>query len=324
MYNKQTYVKRVIFEKIFLMKIAVFDLGTNIFNLLIAQISKGECDIKEIIKEGNHIGRGGFRSGILTQDAISSSIDVLDKMYARINNGEEIDHIKAFATSAIRDASNGKEYAELLRNRYNMDVEIISGDREAELIYKGIRESILIYDEKVVMLDIGGGSNEFIIADKKRIYWKESFPLGVIRMRELIEPSDPITQPQIERYEAYLESKLVSLFEQAKKYQPALLIGSSGSFDTLRELIFPDDDNTLPAKELPIDLFASLHERLLRSNREERMQMAGMSPLRVDYMVLGSIFVNFVIRKLKISELYQSSYSLKEGYMAEKAALLYD
>ena len=74
--------------------------------------------------------------------------------------------------------------------------------------------------------------------------------------------------------------------------------------------------------ELPLDKFKILHERLLRSTREERVKMAGMSPLRVDYMVLGSIFVDYIIRKTGVTELYQSSYSLKEGYMAETAASL--
>ncbi|HBZ24894.1 MAG TPA: phosphatase [Rikenellaceae bacterium] len=302
------------------MRLAIFDLGTNVFNLLLARISKGECDIKKVIKAGSHIGRDGFISGELSNEAIESSIEVLDDMFAQIKMFGGVDKVKAFATSAIRDASNGEQFAQMLRERYGMDVEIISGDREAELIYKGIRESIILYNEKVLMLDIGGGSNEFIIADKDTIYWKESFPLGVIRMREIINPSDPITEEEIERYKSYLDTALKTLFEQIEIYKPTLLIGSSGSFDTLRELIFKDDDGSLPAKELPVDMFLTLHQRLLDSTREERLSMAGMSPMRVDYMVLGSIFVEYTIRKIGIKELYQSSFSLKEGYMAETAS----
>ena len=302
------------------MRLAIFDLGTNVFNLLLARISKGECDIKKVIKAGSHIGRDGFISGELSNEAIESSIEVLDDMFAQIKMFGGVDKVKAFATSAIRDASNGEQFAQMLRERYGMDVEIISGDREAELIYKGIRESIILYNEKVLMLDIGGGSNEFIIADKDTIYWKESFPLGVIRMREIINPSDPITEEEIERYKSYLDTALKTLFEQIEIYKPTLLIGSSGSFDTLRELIFKDDNGSLPAKELPVDMFLTLHQRLLDSTREERLSMAGMSPMRVDYMVLGSIFVEYTIRKIGIKELYQSSFSLKEGYMAETAS----
>jgi len=302
------------------MRLAVFDLGTNVFNLLLARVSKGECDIKKVIKVGSHIGRDGFRLGALSRESIESSIEVLDEMFAQIETFGGADKIKAFATSAIREASNGEQFVQILRKRYRMDVEIISGEREAELIYKGIRESILLYNEKVLMLDIGGGSNEFIIADRETIYWKESFPLGVIRMREIIKPSDPITNEEIKSYESYLDKSLKSLFEQIEIYKPTLLIGSSGSFDTLRELIFKDDNESLPAMELPLEMFLTLHRRLLESTREERLSMAGMSPMRVDYMVLGSIFVEYTIRKIGIKELYQSSFSLKEGYMAETAS----
>ncbi len=302
------------------MRLAVFDLGTNVFNLLLARISKGECDIKKVIKVGSHIGRDGFRKGSLSRESIESSIEVLDGMFAQIEAFGGVDKVKAFATSAIRDASNGEQFAQMLRERYRMDVEIISGEREAELIYKGIRESILLYNEKVLMLDIGGGSNEFIIADRDNIYWKESFPLGVIRMREIINPSDPITKEEIERYETYLDNSLKTLFEQIEIYKPTFLIGSSGSFDTLRELIIKESNKSLPAMELPVEMFLALHQRLLESTRDERLSMAGMSPMRVDYMVLGSIFVEYTIRKIGIKELYQSSFSLKEGYMAEIAS----
>lgn len=302
------------------MVIAVFDLGTNVFNLLIARVSKDECSILKVIQRGSHIGKGGFKNGYLTKDAIDSSIEAMDNLTEILNQQGGATVVKAFATSAIRDASNGEEFAVNLRSRYGIDVEIISGEREAELIYKGVRESLLLYNEKVLVLDIGGGSNEFIIADKSEIYWKMSYPLGVIRIKELINPSDPITREQIDQYKSYLDKSLETLIHQASIYRPKLLIGSSGSFDTLRELIFPGDSGELPAMELPLDSFFDLHQRLLRSTRDERIKMAGMSPMRVDYMVLGSIFAEYVITKLGITELYQSSYSLKEGYMAEVAA----
>jgi len=301
------------------MRLAVLDLGTNVFNLLIADVSGEGCDIKKVVKTGSHIGKGGFKRGELTREAIQSSLEALDKMKLEIEQIGGVHFVKAFATSAVRDSSNGVLFVEQIRDRYGFDAEIISGDREAELIYKGIRESLLIYNEKVLMLDIGGGSNEFIIADRERIYWKESFPLGVIRMKELLSPSDPISDDDIDRYVKHLDKILDPLFANAAIYKPSLLIGSSGSFDTLRELIFPNDNGVLPAMELPLNRFFELHSKLLKSTVKERFEMAGMSPLRAEYMVLGSIFVNYIISRLGVKELYQSAYSLKEGYMAEVA-----
>jgi exopolyphosphatase/guanosine-5'-triphosphate,3'-diphosphate pyrophosphatase len=304
------------------MRIAVFDLGTNVFNLLIAWVSKDKCDIKRVVKTGAHIGKGGFMSGQLSQEAIDSSIEAIGKMMEVIEEEGGADIIKAFATSAFRDASNGEWFAAKISELYNIDVEIISGEREAELIYKGVRESVILYDEKVLILDIGGGSNEFIIADREKIYWKESFPLGVVRMKEIINPSDPVTQYEIKKYKEILDNSLKSLFEQTERYKPTFMIGCSGSFDTLREIIWPEDDGTLPALELPVDKFLSLNEYLVASDSQQRRNLKGMSPMRVDYMVLGSIFVEYIIEKVGIKEMYQSSFSLKEGYMAETASSL--
>lgn len=304
------------------MKVAILDLGTHVFNLLTADISEGKCKIKRVVKMPSFIGSGGFSSGLLSPQAIESSVDVFVKLMNEVENSGGADLIKAYATSAIRDAKNGSDFIKIIRQRFGVDVETISGDREAELIYKGIRESLFLYDEKVLMCDIGGGSNELIIADKNKIYWKESFNLGVVRLKEIFNPGDPIKESQIEDIEIYLVESLYSLWAACKEYKPVFMIGSSGSFDTLRELLYTDDDASLPARELDMKKLRKLHEILLKSTREERMQMSGMTPFRVDYMVLGSIFVQLVINRCNIKELYQSSYSLKEGCMAEIAESL--
>ena len=305
------------------MKVAILDLGTHVFNLLTADIYDGNCEIKKVVKMPSFIGSGGFASGLLSPQTIESSVAAFGKLMKEIENSGGADLIKAFATSAIRDARNGSDFTKIIFQKFGVEVETISGDREAELTYKGIRESVFLYEEKVLMCDIGGGSNELIIADKNTIYWKESFNLGVVRLRELFNPDDPIKDSQIEDIESYLEKTLYNLWTACKQYKPTFMIGSSGSFDTLRELLYTDDEGSLPARELNMEKLRDLHEVLLKSTRDERMQMQRMTPFRVDYMVLGSIFVQLVINRCNIKELYQSSYSLKEGFMTEIAESLH-
>ncbi|MEN6568682.1 MAG: hypothetical protein ABFC18_01580 [Rikenellaceae bacterium] len=303
------------------MKVAILDLGTNIFNLLLSEISGKTCKILKVVKIPSFIGAGGFSTGKLSEEAMSKSIDALGKIREIIDQEGDVGFIKVFATSAFRDTVNGSEFANNIRDNFGFEVEIISGDREAELIYKGIRESFFILDENVLMCDIGGGSNELIIADKEKILWKRSFNLGILRLKEQFKPSDPIKEEEVKMVNLYLEQELKPLFEACKRYLPKLMIGSSGSFDTLRELLYREN-NTNPVRELDMTELGVLHQKLLVSNREERLRMPGMSPVRVDYMVLGSIFIQLVIEKCRISKLYQSSYSLKEGFMAEMAAQL--
>lgn len=302
------------------MRIAVVDLGSNVFNLLIAQVSKGLCEIDKIVKVPARIGVGGFQKRELTDDSINSAVEAFSQLHKVIESYPDIEHSHIFATSAIRDSENGKLFANLIEERFGEKIEIISGDREAELIYKGVRESIILYDETVLILDIGGGSNELILADKHKIVWKKSFPLGIIRMKEFLNPSDPITQEEIIRYKNFLDNALEPFYKVVKEYSPQLMIGSSGSFDTLRELLYPHDDQSLPLMELPMEAYGKLHQKLLKSTFQERVKMSPMMPIRAEYMVLGSIFIEHLIEKIGIETLYQSSYSLKEGYMAEVAA----
>lgn len=301
------------------MKIAVLDLGTNVFNLLLAEISKDKCHIIREFKSPARLGDGGLSSGVLSDNAFSSAHEALYKIMSEIEREGGVENIYAFATSAVRDAKNGKEFAESIKLKFGIEIQIISGDREAELIYKGIREAMFIYDEVVLMLDIGGGSNEFILANKNEILWKKSYPLGMARLKERFMPSEPISTSQIKEVEQFIEESLQDLWAVVETYKPSLLVGSSGSFDTIRDLLSSgDDDKSLPAKEIPLSDFETLHQRLLSSTTEQRKQMPGMSMIRIDFIVLASIFINKVKDRCGFKEIYQSSFSLKEGVMAEK------
>lgn len=307
------------------MKIAVLDLGTNVFNLLLAQVDQFQYSILEEFKVPAMLGGNGLSSGVLHQSAFESAHAAIESIVNRINERGGVDKIFAFATSAVRDAKNGKEFAESIRQRFGIDVSIISGEREAELISKGIRESMFIYDETVLMMDIGGGSNEFIITKSNQILWKESFPLGMARIKERFMPSNPMTDEEALKIREFFNNSLQSLWDSIDKYKPNLMIGSSGSFDTIRDLLTSQKeeshnnqtDDTLPAMELSFTEMEDLYQRLIGSTREDRLKMKGMSAIRVDYMVMAMILIKLVIERCLPSQLYQSSFSLKEGVMAE-------
>ncbi len=298
------------------MRAAILDLGTNVFSLLIARVSKEGYEIIEVAKIPSKIGEGGITRGILTEEALRATYGAMEIVEGIIERTGGADIRMAIATSAVRDASNSGDLVRIVEER-GFNIEIIKGEREAELIYKGVRESMLLYDEIFLIMDIGGGSNEFIIADKNRIYWKESYNMGVVRVRESTPPSDPIKASEIDALENYFREGMATLWEAVERYRPTLLIGCSGSFDTLRELIFPEDDLSVPSMTMGRELMEGLHKKLLLSDREERAAMRGMSPIRVDYIVIGSILVNLVISATNPAEICQSSYSLKEGCMAE-------
>lgn len=301
------------------MKIAVLDLGTNVYNLLIAEISKSEYSIIKVVKVAAKLGEGGILNGYLSTNAFTNAENALSKIMSHIEQEGGVEKIFAFATSAVRDAKNGREFVNNIKEKFGLDVEVISGDREAELIFKGVKESMLLYGETILVMDIGGGSNELIIARDGQILWKRSFPIGVARMKELFAPSDPIKIAEAEKASVYFREILSELWERCDEFKPSILIGASGSFDTIREMMYYRDyDKSVPCRELDIEKYRELHKILLITDKQSRLRMEGMSPLRADFMVLASVFISTVLDGSGVKEMYQSSFSLKEGVLFEK------
>jgi len=227
-----------------------------------------------------------------------------------------VDKIFAFATSAIRSATNGPDLVRQIHEKFGVEVVVISGEREAELIYHGVAQVVDLSTKKHLIMDIGGGSNELIIANKNQIFFKHSFPLGMSRLLEQFKLSNPITTQEVNQIESYLDKELRPLFEATAIHKPQVLVGSSGSFDTYRAILTNGNDRCIPPSQ-PIDMraYLKLHQTLLTSTADERKVMLGMEPMRVEMIVVASIFTHFVIKKTGISRIIQSCYALKEGAM---------
>lgn len=301
------------------MRIAIIDLGTNTFNLLIADVS-GNTSWKTVykVKEAVKLGEGGITKGFIADEALHRGVLALTRHYERITD-YGVESTFAFGTSALRDAKNGNQFISTIKQKFNIDIQIIPGEKEAELIYKGVRQTVEKLRDKYLILDIGGGSNEFIFADNSRIYWKQSFNLGMARLMDQFCPPDPISMEMINKLEDYFESELTPLFKVYEKYSPEIMVGASGSFDTLVRLYsdYPSDESLPPSQEIEMEVFSQLHQKLISSTSAEREQMRGMEPVRRDMIVLSVVFIHYIIKKLGIRKLYQSSYSLKEGALWE-------
>ena len=299
-----------------LMRISIIDLGTNTFKLLVAEITGDrKINILHRSKYLAKLGEGGINQNYITDEAIKRAYKALAEMKQIINEYKTLKTI-GFATSAIRSAENGIDFVNQIRHDFDIDVQVISGNREAELIYYGTREAVGLDKEVVAILDIGGGSNEIIIANSEQIFWKKSYPLGMTRLLEQFQPSDPIKMDELCEIEDYLKEQLYDLLEAFKNYSVKTLIGSSGSFSTLRQVLLADSslDSSLETRyNIKLEDFNSLHKRFLKSTLEERKQMQGMDFTRVHLMVIASIFINLLVKESDVSILFQSAYALKEG-----------
>lgn len=303
------------------MKIAVLDLGTNTFNLLITEVYEDKSFIiLHNDKVGVKLGKGGINNKVITPDAFQRAIDGI-ALHFEVIKRFEVHKVVAVATSGIRSSSNGTDLVNQLNRQFGIEIQIISGDEEAELIYRGIKQTVELNSSFDLLLDIGGGSNEFIIANKNGLHWKQSFDLGIARIIELFDPSDPIKPEEIKKVEKYFDSHLAPLYEMTQIFNPTTLIGSSGTFNTLRSMIIERKmlDNSLYVNHksftIELDDFYSFHSDIVKSSHNERLEMKGLEMVRIEMIVLASIFVNFIVQKLGIKTIVQSSFSLKEGLL---------
>lgn len=305
------------------MPVAILDFGTNTFNLLIAEKTGNTFKVLYDGKEPVKLGKGGINKGFITPEAMERGFTAIANHMKTIEAFGAND-IRAFATSAMRNAVNGKEFAEQVRQRFGFRTRIIDGDEEAALIYGGIRESVNFGNDTAIIMDIGGGSIEFIICNAEGIFWKRSFELGMARIIEKFEVSDPIKGSEVKAIEAYYAAELTALFEQADRYRPTMLVGASGTFDTLAAMgthRFGLRSHDKSSVEIKVEQYRELHELLLHSTAEERMKMPGMEPVRVEMIVPAVIFINFVFHSCGLRTLSQSRYALKEGAMARLVKL---
>jgi len=304
------------------MQIAILDLGTNTFHLLIAEVESNNA-WKKILntRVTVKLGKGGINKNVIAKPAYNRGIKALEKFRLTLND-YDVDKTFAFGTAALRSAENGQQFLDEVKQKFGFDIELISGDREATFIYEGVRQATDLGQAKSLIMDIGGGSVEFIIANKDRIFWKQSYSLGAALLLGKFQPSDPLSSNDIKSINAYFDQELQTLLDACHLHLPIQLIGSAGSFETFASMlqhIFPDTGSHYGKTSHPIDIghFDQLYYVLVASTMEQRKHMKGLIKMRVDMIVMAALLLSFVLRKTKINKMKLSSYALKEGALWE-------
>jgi exopolyphosphatase/guanosine-5'-triphosphate,3'-diphosphate pyrophosphatase len=300
-------------------RIAVIDLGTNTCNLLIADYQDKYYQILYQGKEVVKLGKNGIDKNQLTEDGLERAILAIRKHQERVSQFN-VSEIVIIATSAIREATNKDWFQQQIKANTGLELQIISGEKEAQLIFDGVKLAFDEIDDYSLILDIGGGSNEFILTQNNDPFWKQSFPLGMARIIEQIPPSDPITPEEIGQINDWFNSRLEPLWTQLKNIQTQQLIGCSGAFDTLADLIDQTDPGTKTRikQEVKIDDFSRIYEILIKSTTAERKDMKGMESIRIEMIVPSVLFIKLIIDRLKIKKIYQTDFALREGILYDR------
>lgn len=297
-------------------RLGIIDLGTNTFHLLIVDLSP-EGSWQEIMRERIYVklGEGGMQ--YIVEDAFKRALEAMER-YRETCDAHHVSRIIATGTACLRTARNAPDLVSKIRSRAGISVSVIGGDREAALISKGIIMSLPEIRNPFLIMDIGGGSVEFILCDAQgEILFSNSYPIGVALLFHQYHKHDPISAVELAAITEMLENRLDDLFAACSQFEYLDLVGASGTFEVLADVMAASRP-TPQITEIEPGSFFPFYEKVLKSHYAERLDMPEIPDTRADLIVVALFLIRFILSRCTFQRIIVSQYALKEGIIKEE------
>ncbi len=298
---------------------AVIDVGTNSIKLLVADVA--EHSVTPVFEESEQtrLGKGFYETQRLQADAIADTARAIAQ-FADIARVKQAASLRVIATSAARDAVNQQELLDAIRRASSLEVEIISGQQEADWVYQGVRSDPSLAGQRLMILDVGGGSAEIIIGRIERPQFSRSFPLGSVRLLEHLRPSDPPTPAELERCRNYLHTFFADHIRPtvepvlAQGREQTRLIGTGGSATILARMEYSLDQyhrQEIEGARLTLESVRRWMQTLWSLPLSERKKITGLPKKRADVILTGTAIYEAVLQEFGFRELQASTRGLR-------------
>ena len=299
------------------MKLASIDIGTNTILLLVAEVIQEQLRTLLDMETVVGLGRGLQRSGLLSSEAMSRGYETLNQYMKRCRT-MGVQKIYAVGTSALREAKNSEEFTGKVKEKLNLPVEIISGEEEARLSFLAVAQDLRQPEERVLVVDVGGGSAEFILGRGDRMTEWVSLPLGSVRFTEQFLLSDPVKKEEWERMDKEIHRLLRDI---PRSDRPPFMVAVGGTATTLasvgqrlKEFRVEKIHHFVLMKE---DLAKQLS--LYRSKTiEERKKIAGLFPNRADVILAGGEILYSAMEEAQCSSALISCHGIRYGLLYQR------
>ena len=302
--------------------LAAIDVGTNSIHLIVARIqhTTGKFAVLHKEKEVVRLGAGTTDMKYLTPGAMARSIRAL-KRFKMVADSLRAP-IRAVATSAVREALNQEVFLKKVKGESGINLEIASGFEEARLIHLGVLQALPIFYKKHLMVDIGGGSTEFLIGYKRNILYNNSLKIGAVRLSRRLFGSGKNSAKAKRECEEYVRGMLAPIKRSVRKQEIELTVGTSGTIANLANIIRCGRGEE---KDLALNGFTFTREELFENvesiyksdHIEDLLQIKGLDPARADIILYGAIILREVFKELAIKEMIVSEYALREGIILD-------
>ena len=308
---------------------AVIDVGTNSVKLLVADVQQHSVLPIHEESEQTRLGRGFYETHRLQPEAIADTANAVAQFtaLAREKNAESL---RLIATSAARDAHNKQELISAVRRASGLTLEIISGQQEADWVYQGVRSDPAFAGKRLLILDVGGGSTEFIIGTEERPEFSHSFELGSVRLLEHLRPSDPPTAAELELCRNYLRDfftqKIHPVVAPILRPERAAtqLVGTGGAATILARMEYAlnkYERHKIEGARIPQHSIERWMPKLWSLTLEERRNIIGLPKKRADVILTGMAIYEAVLQQFGFDELSASTRGLRFAAVLQPAPL---
>lgn len=298
---------------------AAIDVGTNSVKLLLGDVDG--CAVTPILEESiqTRLGRGFYQTHLLQKEAIEATACAVAKFGDKARNSGA-QSIRVIATSAARDALNAEDLIQSVFQHSGLKLEVISGEKEAEWAFEGVTTDPTLADQCLLLLDVGGGSSEFIVGERSKLRFRHSFRLGTVRMTEQLTLSDPPGLDALEK--CRIEMKRHFAEHIIPKVHPALdacttkprLVGTGGTATVLARMEMRTDAferEKIEALRIPLERVTAWTVALWGMPLASRQHVPGLPPNRADVILAGMVIYETIMKEFDFSELQSSTRGLR-------------
>jgi exopolyphosphatase/guanosine-5'-triphosphate,3'-diphosphate pyrophosphatase len=293
--------------------VAGIDIGSNSVRLLIADVENKK--INKIIYEERKITRLAENlnsTGNLDKKAIERTISALFSFNEKIKE-YKVKKVKAVATSAVREANN-RELFLMAAQDLNFEIEIIDGVTESKLTFEGVKSGLNINNKSSLLLDIGGGSTEFVFYDGKEIVYSKSIPYGVVKLSELFDFYNPVTESTLKKYKDFICENLIENIDFS--FNVDIFLSTAGTPTTLAAIFLKMEhynSNIINGFKLTYKQIEKIVYDLMKLKADERVNIKGLEKGREDLIIPGSLIILKVMEFMNFKEMTVCDYGLREG-----------
>ncbi len=298
------------------MKIGAIDIGTNSVRLLIAEKNAEWRDLRREL-EITRLGEDVNRTHSIKPEAMERTLAALAK-YKELLERYAVEKVRVVATSAMRDAANSADFIATVKERLGLSIEVISGEEEGRLTFAGVAGpgSLVKPDELALVVDVGGGSTEYIYGRNGEVFGATSLNIGSVRLYELFIKHDPPLAGEIESARAMIQTSAGQVFEKLAVESPDVVIAVAGTATQLAAVYYgvdPYDPEKIHGSRISVSELASLIKQLAAMPVEQRRTLMGMHPKRADVIVTGALILEETLLGLGFPEMIISEKDILDG-----------